>query len=175
MKRRTFLKIAGALSTEELVRANAAERPYAVLQNGTTEPGLSAGPWILANESQKLIFTQPSGRLEFQSLVRNDQGGWASGSLPGNRLIFGPSFDFQIKSATRSNASGNAALLLSGTSQATQKGGKPIEYSWKAAITQTASSPWFRFDVALHLPEALALKEGAAIEPQIILWLSSNS
>lgn len=174
MKRRTFLKLAGAAGAEEIARANAAAQSSAAAEHSRAA-GRLVHSWALGNESQKLVFTQPKDRLEFQSFVRNDQGGWTAGSLPGNRLIFGPSFDFQLKSAARFDHSRNAGLLLSGTGHAAQKGGKPAEYSWKAHITSATNSPWMKFEVTVQLPEALILQQKTAIEPQIILWLSSTS
>ncbi|HEX5482584.1 MAG TPA: hypothetical protein VFZ08_08155 [Terriglobia bacterium] len=175
MRRRTFLKIAGTVAAEEIARVNAAAQSSSAAPQGSLGTRLSERSWILANESQKLVFTQRENRLEFQSFVRNDQDAWTPGALPGNRLIFGPSFDFQLKVATRSNYSGNAALFLAGTSRATGKQSKPVEYSWKAQITSATNSPWLRFEVTLQLPEALILQQRTAIEPQIILWLSSTS
>ena len=35
--------------------------------------------------------------------------------------------------------------------------------------------PWFRFRTTLNLPRPVRLQQGAQVEPQIILWLSSNS
>ncbi|MGH9449912.1 MAG: hypothetical protein ACRD11_05145 [Terriglobia bacterium] len=175
MKRRTFLQIAGALSTEEVVRTSAAPQRSTAMPPGSRGPRLSAKSWILANESQKLIVDQATGQLGFQSLVRNDQGAWTPGSLPGNSLIFGPSFGFEIKSAALTTSGAGSSLVLAGTGRARQKDGRPIGYPWKATITCAASLPWFRFDVTLHLPEAIALQEGAAVEPQIILWLTSTS
>lgn len=175
MERRTFLKIAGAVAAEEVARANTSTPSSAAMLQDGSGTGLSGDPWILANGSQKLVFTQPKNRLEFQTFVRNDQGDWQPASLPGNQLIWGPSFNFEIKRASRSNTSGNAVLFLSGISQAIQNGGKPLEYSWKAEITSATSSPWLRFDVTLQLPKALILQQQVAVEPQVILWLSSTS
>jgi len=110
--------------------------------------------------------------LTFQNFVRvvNE---WHPATLLQNPLVTGPSFPLTASSASRTAA----ALAYEGSGIAEGLDGKSLRYNWSAEISAfgDVAFPWFRFRTTINLPRPVRLQQGAQVEPQIILWLSSNS
>ena len=112
------------------------------------------------------------GALTFQNFVRVANE-WHPATLPQNPLVTGPSFPLTASRASRTEA----ALAYEGSGGAEGLDGKSLRYNWNAEISAygDVAFPWFRFRTTLNLPRPVRLQQAAQVEPQIILWLSSNS
>src|SRR6266705_915298 len=126
----------------------------------------------LQNGDQQLQVSSGTGSLTFQNLVRvlNE---WHPATLPQIPLVTGPSFRLTASTASKTKA----ALAYEGSGGAEGLDGKSLSYNWNAEISAygNVTFPWFRFRTTLNLPRPVRLQQGAQVEPQIILWLSSNS
>jgi len=126
----------------------------------------------LQNGDQRLQVSLGRGSLTFQNFVRvvNE---WHPATLLQNPLVTGPSFPLTASSASRTAA----ALAYEGSGIAEGLDGKSLRYNWSAEISAfgDVAFPWFRFRTTINLPRPVRLQQGAQVEPQIILWLSSNS
>jgi len=144
--------------------------PAAVLL--ATEKKSASASDDLQNGDQQLRVSSGRGSLTFQNFVRvvNE---WHPATLPQNPLVTGPSFPLTASTASRTNA----ALAYGGSGEAEGVDGKSLRYNWNAEISAfgDVAFPWFRFRTTLNLPRPVRLQQGTQIEPQIILWLSSNS
>lgn len=159
--------IATALGTSPL---QARFSPAAVLL--ATEKKSASASDDLQNGDQQLRVSSGRGSLTFQNFVRVANE-WHPATLPQNPLVTGPSFPLTASTASRTNA----ALAYGGSGEAEGVDGKSLRYNWNAEISAYGSVafPWFRFRTTLNLPRPVRLQQGTQIEPQIILWLSSNS
>ncbi len=126
----------------------------------------------LQNGDQQLQVSSGKGALTFQNFVRVSNE-WHPATLPQNPLVSGPSFPLSATTASRTST----ALAYEGSGEAEGLDGKSLEYNWKAEISafRDVAFPWFRFHTTLNLPRPVRLQQGAQVEPQIILWVSSNS
>lgn len=109
----------------------------------------------------------------FQNFLRV-QGEWRPATLPGIPLITGPSFPLKASHVSKKDST----LVCEGSASAEDLDGKSFSYGWNAEISahgQGADPAWFRFRTTLRLPRPIRLQQGSQIEPQIIIWLNSNS
>lgn len=142
----------------------------------TFPPSTASGPSsasLLESGEQQLRFAPLDTPFAFQNFLRVDQR-WKPATLPGVPALTGPSFPLI---ATREQ-NDDTGLVFGGLGVAKDPSGKELKYPWTArvsAVAATAEDHWFRFHTVLHLSAPLALEEDDHVEPQIIVWLSSNS
>lgn len=127
---------------------------------------------VLEHGDQQLRIISAGGLLAFQNFVRVSNQ-WRPSTLPDVRLVTGPSFLLHASSVSRKNG----AVICKGSAQAKGHDGSSVRYEWNAQITAhgDTSFPWFRFRTTLDLPQPIRLQQASQIEPQIIVWLNSNS
>ncbi len=127
----------------------------------------------LENGDQQLRISGDGKTFGFQSFLRvQDQ--WRPATLPDLPLISGPSFPLRASRVSKKDST----LLCEGSASAKDLDGKSFSYNWNAEISahsQGEDLSWFRFRTALKLPRPIKLQQGSQVEPQIILWLNSNS
>jgi len=127
----------------------------------------------LEHGDQHLRVSSAGEPFAFQNFLRI-AGEWKPATLPGNLLVTGPSFPL-VTSRVSSEKSG---LVCEGTASAEGLDGKQVSYRWSADIAHHGSGDepaWLRFRTTLHLPEPIRLRQQSQVEPQIVLWLNSNS
>jgi hypothetical protein len=127
----------------------------------------------LENGDQQLRASADGATFGFQNFLRV-QDEWRPATLPGSQLITGPSFPLKASRALKKDST----LLCEGSASAEDLNGKSFSYSWNAEISAHSSGEdlaWFRFRTVLKLPRPIRLQQGSQVEPQIILWLNSNS
>jgi len=127
----------------------------------------------LENGDQQLRASTDGATFGFQNFLRVNNE-WHPATLPALPLITGPSFPLKASRVSRKNST----LLCEGSASAEDLDGKPFSYNWNAEISahsQQKDLTWFRFRTALNLPRSIRLQQGSEVEPQIILWLNSNS
>ena len=109
----------------------------------------------------------------FQNFLRAaDQ--WKPGTLPGIPLVTGPSFPLVASQVSASTS----RIVARGSATAEDLGRKSISYDWQAEISALkleADLAWLRFTITLSLSRPIRLQQGTQIEPQIVIWLNSNS
>jgi hypothetical protein len=170
MKRRTFLKTAGALSGSLIAL------PISTYFAAESQTSLAKSEfWEIANDRQRIQVVSSKDAVTYQSFVRDDKGDWAAASVPNNQFVSGLGFQFAPGSGRVVKSSADSVLELAGNGQAKAPDGSPFQYTWNTTITRLTNSPWFRFATTLHLPHDMKLHQGEVLEPQIILWLSSVS
>jgi len=137
-----------------------------------TEQESTSTSEILEHGDQQLRISPAGGLLGFQNFVRASNG-WKPATLPSIPFVSGRSFPLAGLRVSRRNG----AVICEGSARATGLDGNPVAYDWRAEITpRTASGcPWFRFQTTLELPSPIRLQQGSQVEPQIIVWLNSNS
>lgn len=110
--------------------------------------------------------------MSFQNFVRASSD-WHPATLPDVHPISGPSFPL-IASRVSKN---NATIISEGSGRATGSDGNPLSYNFHSEVAAHGDSslPWFRFRTTLDLPRPVRLQQHAQVEPQIIIWLNSNS
>ena len=127
----------------------------------------------LEHGDQRLRVSGKGVPFGFQNFLRMENQ-WKPSTMPGVPVVSGPSFPLVV-----SRVSHNArAIVAEGSATAEDRGRKSVSYDWKAeieAIQPEADLPWFRFGLTLHLPRPIELRQGSQVEPQIIVWLHSNS
>lgn len=127
----------------------------------------------LENGDQQLRASTDGATFGFQNFLRV-QNEWRPGTLPDLPLITGPSFPLKATRVSKKDS----ALLCEGSASAEDVDGKSFSYGWNAEISAHnpgGDAAWFRFRTALKLPRPIRLQQGSQVEPQIILWLNSNS
>ncbi|HXF12661.1 MAG TPA: hypothetical protein VN517_05875 [Terriglobales bacterium] len=127
----------------------------------------------LENGDQQLRASTDGATFGFQNFLRVNNE-WRPATLPALPLITGPSFPLKASRLSKKDS----ALLCEGSASAEDLDGKPFSYNWNAEISahsQEKELAWFRFRTALNLPRSIRLRQGSQVEPQIILWLNSNS
>jgi hypothetical protein len=137
------------------------------------EQGRLAAVTSLEHGDQQLRVSGSGVTFHFQNFLRvaND---WRPAMLPGTPLVTGPSFPLV---ASRVSQSGRT-IIAEGSATATDGEKKAFSYHWKAEIsahTTEANLAWFRFAITLSLPHPIQLRQESQVEPQIIVWLNSNS
>ena len=137
-----------------------------------TEAESSLPSAVLENGEQQLRISSAGGSLAFQNFVRVSNE-WHPATLPGVPLVSGRSFPLAASRVSRKTES----VICEGSARATGLNGEPVSYNWDAEITARAAGgfPWFRLQTTLDLPQPIRLQQGSQVEPQIIVWLSSNS
>jgi len=127
----------------------------------------------LEHGSQQLRVSEQGLPFCFQNFVRAaDQ--WTPATLPGVPLVTGPSFPLVASKVSTSNSS----IVAMGSATAQDLERKSTSYDWKAeisALMPEADLAWLRFRITLNLSHPIRLQQGTQIEPQIIIWLNSNS
>jgi len=124
----------------------------------------------LESADQRIELTSRDRRLSFRSSVRQD-GKWVAATLPQIPLVTGPSFDLAPVKLDRSGST----IVSEGFARAEGTRGNAVEYSWTAHVDQPSPGNWFRFRIALRVPEPIRLRQGSAVEPQVMVWLSAAS
>lgn len=127
----------------------------------------------LESGDQQLRVSGDGKTFGFQNFLRVQEE-WRPATLPDLPLITGPSFPLSASRVSRNWS----AVLCEGSGQAEGLDGKPFSYSWNAdisALSQGEGLPWFRFQTTLKLPRSIRLRQASQVEPQIIIWLNSNS
>jgi hypothetical protein len=137
------------------------------------ELGPDSGSRILENGNQQLRLSPVGAPLTFQNFLRagND---FKPATLPGTPVVTGPSFPLVIAGLGKHGST----LAAHGPGVAHGLDSQPMEYRWDSEISAdhgAAGAPWFRFRTTLHLPAPVRLRQQAQVEPQIIVWLNSNS
>lgn len=135
---------------------------------------LDVGAFTKLENGEQQLRVSPQGDLfSFQNFLRvgND---WQAATLPGIPLVTGSSFPLRAASITRSGS----VLKCRGSAHAEDLQAKSFSYDWTAHISAqnlAGEYPWFRFCTTLSLPRDLRLHQGSPVEPQIIVWLNTNS
>src|SRR5438270_6422292 len=167
--RRGFMKscLATAASASPLYG-----RSYRALNSlpKVAEPSLFTS---LENGDQQLRASTDGATFGFQNFVRV-QNEWRAATLPQLPLITGPSFPLKASRLSRKDST----LVCEGSATAEGPDGKSFSYNWNAEISahsQEKDLTWFRFRTALNLPRPIRLQQGTQVEPQVIVWLNSNS
>jgi hypothetical protein len=163
----------GFMKTMLATAAGAASFAKPLQAGATADQHESGSPSaVLENGEQQLRISAAGGPLTFQNFVRVANE-WHPATLPDVHPVTGPSFPLVASSVSRK---GNAAVC-SGTGRATDANGNAIEYNWNAEISarEVSGVPWFRVRTTLDLPRAIRLQQHSRVEPQIIVWLNSNS
>jgi hypothetical protein len=127
----------------------------------------------LENGDQQLRVSSEGGTFAFQNFLRVANE-WHPATLPGISLVTGPSFPLRASGISKSAS----VLNCQGSASAEDLNGKSFAYSWKANISAQnlgGDCPWFRFRTKLSLPRAIKLHQGSQVEPQIVVWLNTNS
>lgn len=147
--------------------------------------GLSQGLNLLAAASERATFTSlengdqqlrvsHEGEIfTFQNFLRVANE-WHPATLPGVSLVTGPSFPLRASSISNSGS----VLKCGGSASAEDLDGKSFSYDWEADISAQnlgGDFPWFRFRTKLNLPRAIKLHQASQVEPQIVVWLTTNS
>lgn len=99
---------------------------------------------------------------------------WKPATLPGIPLVTGPSFPLVASGVSNSTST----IIAEGSATAEDLRKKSLSYDWKAEISAhrpEVDLPWFQFRITLSLNGPIRLQQGTQIEPQIIIWLNSNS
>lgn len=127
----------------------------------------------LENGDQQLRVSPQGEIFALQNFLRVADE-WHPATLPGNSPVTGPSFPLR---ASRISKSG-AVLKCEGSASAEDLHGKSFSYGWEANISAQnpgGNCPWFRFCTTLSLARDLKLQQRSQVEPQIVIWLNTNS
>jgi hypothetical protein len=127
----------------------------------------------LDNGDQQLRVSTEGDPFVFQNFLRVANE-WRPATLPGASLVTGPSFALRASSISKSGS----ALDCGGSASAEGLDGKSLSYSWEANISAQnleGNYPWFRFSTKLSLPRDIKLHQASQVEPQIVIWLTTNS
>ena len=127
----------------------------------------------LENGGQQLRVSPEGDLLSFQNFLRVGNE-WRPATLPGISLVTGSSFPLRAASITKSGL----VLKCRGSANAEDLQAKSFSYDWEADISAqnlAGEYPWFRFCTTLSLPRDIRLHQGSQVEPQIVVWLNTNS
>ena len=127
----------------------------------------------LENGEQQLRVSAEGEMFAFQNFLRvaND---WHPATLPGGSLVTGISFPLRASKIVKSGS----LLNCTGSASAEDHQGNSVSYPWESNISAEnlgADCRWFRFSTKLSLPRDLKLHQASQVEPQIVVWLSTNS
>ena len=128
----------------------------------------------LENGDQQLRASATGMPFGFQNFVRGRANAWRPATLPGIPLLSGRSFPLVASHISKSGTS----LICAGSASAKGLDGKSFSYGWTAEVSPQQPArdvAWFRFKTILNLPRTIRLQQGSQVEPQIIVWLNSNS
>jgi hypothetical protein len=132
-----------------------------------------AGFISLENGDQQLRVSPAGEIFAFQNFL-GIADEWRSATLPGISLVTGPSFPLHALSVSKSGS----VLNCGGSASAEDLQGKAFPYSWEGNISARdlgADCRWFRFSTKLSLSRDIKLHQASQVEPQIVVWLSTNS
>jgi hypothetical protein len=137
-----------------------------------TEPEPALPSAVLELGDQQLRISSAGGPLAFQNFVRVSNE-WHPATLPGVPFVSGRSFPLAASRLSKKSD----GVICEGSARAPGLDGDPVVYNWDAEITARAAGgfPWFRFQTTLDFPHPVRLQQGSQVEPQIIVWLNSNS
>src|SRR5579871_1263447 len=127
----------------------------------------------LENGDQQLRLSPEGGIFSFQNFLRVANE-WRPATLPGIPLVTGPSFPLHASHTSRSGS----VLKCEGSSNAEDLRGKSLSYGWEANISAEnlgGDCRWFRFSTKLSVPRDIKLHQASQVEPQIVVWLTTNS
>ncbi|MCU1269965.1 MAG: hypothetical protein JWN74_1259 [Acidobacteriaceae bacterium] len=127
----------------------------------------------LESGDQQLRVSSAGAPFGFQNFLHVADE-WRPATLPRIPLVTGPSFPLKTSRVSRKDST----LICEGSASAEDLDGKSVSYRWNADISahsQGGDPAWFRFRTALKLPRSIRLRQGSHVEPQIIVWLNSNS
>jgi hypothetical protein len=127
----------------------------------------------LENGDQELRVSPEGEIFAFQNFLRVANE-WRPATLPGISLVTGPSFLFRASSISKSGS----VLTCGGSASAEGRDGKSVSYRWESNISAQnlgANCRWFRFSTKLSLPRDIRLHQASQVEPQIVVWLNTNS
>jgi hypothetical protein len=127
----------------------------------------------LENGDQQLRVSPEGQIFAFQNFLRVANE-WHPSTLPGTSLVTGPSFPLRASGISKSGS----VLNCEGSASAEDLNGKSFSYTWEANISAQnpgGDCPWFRFRTKLSLPRDIKLHQGSQVEPQILIWLNTNS
>jgi hypothetical protein len=135
--------------------------------------GEATSATMLQARNQQLRFSGPGEPLHFQNFIREGNE-WKAATIA-TPLIAGTSFSL-ITSTIHSEG---GMVRCQGRGEGQGRDGKPLEYTWHSEVSAASGNsdtePWIRFRTTLKLPSPLQLRAAGAVEPQIIVWLSSTS
>jgi hypothetical protein len=123
--------------------------------------------------SQQLRIAPIGSPLSFQNFLRMGSE-WKPATLAGVPFVTGASFPLVTERIKRSGSS----IRCEGSAEAESIEGKSLKYDWNAEISPLAGEqpfPWIHLRTTLKLAAPLKLQQTSGVEPQIIMWLSSNS
>ena len=127
----------------------------------------------LENGDQQLRVSAEGSIFAFQNFLRVANE-WRPATLPGISLVTGPSFSFRTSRVLKSGS----VLNCGGSASAGDRDGKSFSYTWECNISAQSLGTecrWFRFTTKLNLPRDIKLHQESQVEPQIVVWLSTNS
>ena len=127
----------------------------------------------LENGDQELRVSSEGEIFAFQNCLRVANE-WSPATLPGISLVTGPSFLLRASSISKSGS----ILNCGGSAGAEDRDGKSFSYRWESNISAQnlgANCRWFRFSTKLSLPRDIRLHQASQVEPQIVVWLNTNS
>ena len=122
---------------------------------------------------QQLRVSSKAGIFGFQNFLRVGSE-WRPATLPNVSLVTGPSFSLHSSAISVTGS----VLKCRGSASAEDSQGKEFSYNWEADISPEnlgGDCHWFRFCTRLTLPSDVKLRQGSQVEPQIIVWLTTNS
>jgi hypothetical protein len=146
--------------------------PLQIPGQGVAEEGTAASA-SLDNGDQQLRVSREGSIFTFQNFLRVANE-WRPATLPGISLVNGPSFPLRASSISKSGS----VLNCGGSASAEGLDGKSFSYKWESDISAQnlgTECRWFRFSTKLTLPHDIKLQQASQVEPQIVVWLSTNS
>ena len=123
--------------------------------------------------TQQLRISPIGSPLSFQNFLRVGSE-WKPATLAAVPFVTGPSFPLITERISRNGST----IRCEGSAEAEGVDGKTLRHEWNAEVSALAgepSFPWIRIRTTLKLPTPLRLQQKSGVEPQIIIWLSSNS
>src|SRR5579863_638042 len=137
-------------------------------------PGNGPGTFAaLENGDQQLRVSPEGENFSFQNFLRVANE-WHPSTLPGVPLVSGPSFPLRASSISKSGS----VMRCAGSASAEDLDGKSFSYDWETNISAEnpgGDCPWFRFATKLRLLRDMKLHQESQVEPQIVVWLNTNS
>ena len=156
--------------------ATAAGASYGRGLQGLKLPPAENGPAAsatLESGDQQLRVSPEGESFSFQNFLRVANQ-WHPSTLPGVPPVSGPSFPLRTSSISKNGA----VLKSTGSASGEDLNGQSFSYDWETNISAEnpgGDCPWFRFATKLRLPRDMKLHQQSQVEPQIVIWLNTNS
>jgi hypothetical protein len=169
----SLLSRRGFIKTCVISAAASRHSPSSQSSNLPPAEGQQAASASLENGDQQLRVSREGDLFAFQNFLRVANE-WRPSTLPGISLVTGPSFPLRASVVSKSSS----VLKCGGSASAEDLEGKSLSYSWETTISAQnlgEGYPWFRFCTKLSLPRNIKLHQGSQVEPQIVVWLTTNS